>query len=371
MSDAVRALGPIVEQLFERPQFSIGWEEKSRLLTAELTAMVAHHRRHSQQYARICDAIGVGERFQNLAAIPYLPVSLFKTHELRSVGPDEVFKVLTSSGTTGQAVSRVVLDELTSQLQSLALARIMRQVLGGRRLSMIVVDSKNVIKDRKMFSARGAGLLGMLPFGRDHFYALDDDMRLDVDGLRRFLDTRRTEQVLVFGFTFMVWKHFVRALADAGATIDLSGGILVHSGGWKRLVDESVSNHDFRELTTAVTALDRIHNFYGMVEQLGSVFMEGDDGYLYPPNFAEVIIRDPQTWSVVPHGTPGVIEVLSVLPRSYPGHALLTEDLGVVHGIGDGPTGWNGSKLEVLGRLPRSELRGCSDTFAYDRDRAA
>ena len=53
---------------------------------------------------------------------------------------------------------------------------------------------------------------------------------------------------------------------------------------------------------------------------------------------------------------------LQTLPRSYPGHVLLTEDLGVVHGIDDGD--WPGKRFSVLGRLPRAEARGCSDTFS-------
>lgn len=361
----------IMEELFERPQFSIDQDEKSRLLASEMTALVRHHRAGSADYARICDVLGVPDSFEDLAQVPYLPVSLFKTHELRSVPEDEVFKVMTSSGTTGQAVSRVVLDRDTAGMQSKALSRIMRRVIGSQRLPMIVIDTPNVIKDRKMFSARGAGLLGMIPFGRDHCYALNDDMQLDVAGLQDFLRNRKPGPVLVFGFTFMVWKYFLSALAESGTTIDLSGGLLVHSGGWKKLVDEAVGNPEFKATIAELTGLTRVHNFYGMVEQVGSVFLEGDDGFLYPPNFADVVIRDPETWLPAPNGTPGVVEVLSVLPRSYPGHALLTEDLGVVRGIGEAASGWSGKQLEIIGRVPRSELRGCSDTHAFDTGRSA
>jgi hypothetical protein len=360
-----------MDQLFERPQFRIEQDEKSRLIAAEMTDLVRHHRARSADYARICDVLGVPDHFDDLGQVPYLPVSLFKSHELRSVPDDEVFKVMTSSGTTGQAVSRVVLDRETAGLQSKALSRVMRRVIGNQRLPMIIIDTPNVIKDRKMFSARGAGLLGMMPFGRDHFYALDDDMKLDLDGLQAFLRDRKPGPVLVFGFTFMVWKYFLTALAESGTTVDLSGGVLVHSGGWKKLTEEAVGNAQFKATTAELAGLTRVHNFYGMVEQVGSVFLEGDDGFLYPPNFADVIIRDPETWLPAANGTPGVVEVLSVLPRSYPGHALLTEDLGIVHGIGTSASGWSGKQLEIIGRVPRSELRGCSDTHAFDTGRSA
>ncbi len=89
---------------------------------------------------------------------------------------------------------------------------------------------------------------------------------------------------------------------------------------------------------------------------------------LHAPAFADVVVRDPATWDEAPRGQVGVVQVLSALPRSYPGHSLLTEDLGVVHGVDVGPGGWLGKAFSVVGRVPRAELRGCSDTHAAAHD---
>src|SRR5208282_5127420 len=123
----------------------------------------------------------------NLAELPYLPVALFKEHLLSSVPESEVFKILQSSGTTGQTPSRVVLDRETAQLQTLALSRIMTSVLGPARLPMILVETADLIRDRRQFNARAAGVLGMLNFGRDHFYALDSNLELLLPELKNFL----------------------------------------------------------------------------------------------------------------------------------------------------------------------------------------
>ncbi len=360
-------LGPF----FEAPQFSLPQHEKESLLLAELNALVDHHRAGCPGYRRILDATGYAAPATTLADLPWLPVSLFKTHLLSSVPTSEVFKIMPSSGTTGQAVSRITLDRQTADLQSRALSQIMRTVLGPRRLPMIVIDSPNVVKDRAMFSARGAGVLGMIQYGRKHYYCLDDDMRLDAAGLADFAARFAGQPILLFGFTFMVWKHFLAEIRRQRVDIDLSQGVLIHSGGWKRLADEAVGNAEFKAALREATGLRRVHNFYGMVEQVGSVFLEGDDGLLVPPNFADVIVRDPRTWEPAPDGEPGLIEVLSVLPRSYPGHVLLTEDLGVVQPAGAGgqhpPDGWHGKRLQVIGRVPKAELRGCSDTHAVNQ----
>lgn len=353
-----------LEDLLSADQYSLPQGGKELALLPLLVELTEYQRRSCPGYGRILDAVGHRD-IAGLADVPYLPVSLFKTNLLQSVPDSEVFKIMTSSGTTGQQVSRVILDRNTADLQTRALTSIMTKVLGPQRMPMIVVDTPNVVKDRTTFSARGAGVLGMLSFGRKHFYALNDDMELDVEGLQQFLAQHAGSPVLVFGFTFMVWKYFYRQIEELHLDVDLSTATLIHSGGWKKLQDEAVGNAEFKEALRLSTKMRNVRNFYGMVEQVGGVFVEGDDGYLHAPNFAEVIVRNPETWQEAAIGEVGVVEVLSALPRSYPGHAILTEDLGIVHGVADPGAGWAGKQLEIVGRVPRAELRGCSDTHAF------
>ncbi len=350
-------------ELLAAPQFSLPQTDKERVLGAQLRELTERHSSACADYRKIVDRIfaGGGE-IEIPADVPFLPVSLFKTRALRSIPESEVFKIMHSSGTTGQVPSRIFLDRETARRQTLALSRIMTHVLGVRRLPMILVESDGIVKDRRQFNARAAGLLGMLTFGRQHFYALDDDARLNVGGLREFLERHGQEPFLIFGFTYLVWQRFFEVIAPL--QIDLSNGILVHSGGWKKLVEQAVNNAEFRRRFRDATGLKKIYNFYGMVEQVGSVYLESDDGLLYAPNFADVIIRDPLTLEVLPMGEPGLIQVCSALPLSYPGHSLLTEDLGIVHHIDNPESGRLGKAFSVIGRIPRAELRGCSDVLA-------
>jgi hypothetical protein len=349
--------------LLSAPPYSLSQPEKERLLVERLNDLHAHHHRASAVYSRVTDALFPGfAQAQTCAALPWIPVGLFKSHRLMSIPDGELFKTLTSSGTSGDPVSRVYLDRQTAQRQSRALAAIMASVLGHDRLPMLIVDWPGVIHDRNQFSARGAGILGMTIFARQQRYLLDEEMRLDVEGLAAFLLQYGNAPFLVFGFTFMVWQHLLRQISGMG--LDMSQGILIHSGGWKALQDQSVDDGVFRSSFREQTGLSRIHGFYGMVEQVGSVFLQGSDGYMHAPNFADVVVRDPVTWQELAMGQVGVVQVLSVLPTSYPGHSILTEDLGVVHGIDDDPGGWLGKRFSLLGRVPRAQLRGCSDTYA-------
>jgi hypothetical protein len=205
----------------------------------------------------------------------------------------------------------------------------------------------------------------MMTFGRAHFFALDDDMSLDVDGLKKFIEAHDGKRLLLFGFTFMVWKHFAPAVAAAG--LRFNDAILVHSGGWKKLADEAVDGVTFKRRINEMTGIATIRDFYGMAEQVGSVFVEGDDGLLHPPAFADIIVRDPVSLAPLPPGQVGVAQVVSVLPRSYPGHSLLTEDLAVIHSADAAGPAFAAKAFSVLGRVPKSELRGCSDTYAAGR----
>jgi hypothetical protein len=336
--------------------FTLSQDAKETALLPELVALTERHRRACLPYRRILDAIGAVGPYERVADLPWLPVRLFKTHELRSVPESAVFRVLTSSGTTGQRPSRVYLDREAAAAQPRMLAATLRAVLGERRLPMLIVDSRSAIRAATL-SARGAGVLGMMHFGRDHTFVLDEGGGLDAEAVKAFLARHGGAPYLIFGFTFMAWSH----LRELG--LDLSQGVLIHSGGWKRLAEQAVDNATFRRRLGEECGLRRIHDFYGMVEQIGTVFLEGPDGGgLYCPDFADVVIRDPETWQEAPPGVPGLIEVVSTLPTSYPGHVLLTEDLGVVHGVDDGV--WPGKRFSVLGRLPRAEARGCSDTSA-------
>ncbi|KXK61018.1 acyl-protein synthetase [Micromonospora rosaria] len=342
--------------------FTLGQADREARLLPELVELTEHHRAASPEYARLLAALGhpPGRRYARVADLPWLPVRLFKHHVLKSIPDDEVFTVLTSSGTTGE-VSRIYLDKAAASVQQRMLSATMQTVIGGRRLPMLLVDTRALFTKRRSFSARGAGVLGMMNFGRDHTFVLDEQDRPDPEAVRSFLARHGDQPFLIFGFTFMTWLYLYELAREH--RLDLSNGILIHSGGWKKLADRAVDNDEFRRRFAQETGLRHIHNFYGMVEQIGLTFLEGPDGGgLYCPDFSDVIVRDPATWREVPVGTPGVVQVISTLPRSYPGHLLLTEDRGVVHGVDDGA--WPGKRFSILGRLPRAEARGCSDTFA-------
>jgi phenylacetate-coenzyme A ligase PaaK-like adenylate-forming protein len=313
------------------------------------------------------DARGLDpDRLPDYEELPFLPVRLFKEFELRSCAQDEVVKTMTSSGTSGQQVSKIYLDRETSSAQQKCLTKIVSHFLGTKRVPMLILDSSAVIKNRNMFSARGAGILGFSMFGTKRQYALNEDMELDIEGMKAFLSEHEGETIFMFGFTFMVWQHFYKKLKETGYRPDLSHGVLIHGGGWKKLVNEKVSPEEYKACLHEVCGIlpENVHDYYGMVEQTGCIYMECKCGHLHTSAFSDVLIRRPQDFSLADKGEKGLIEVVSVLPASYPGHVLLTEDEGMILGEDDCPCGLKGKYFKIEGRIKNAEIRGCSDTYA-------
>lgn len=353
------------EEILALSPYQVPQMKKQVLLARELMRLTRHHRVHCQAYDRMLTAIGFTEReAENPEDIPFLPVRLFKEMELRSIPSKDIFKTMTSSGTSGQNVSKIYLDRATASYQQKTLVRIVSDMTGSARLPMILIDCPSVVQNRAMFSARGAGILGFSIFGRKKMYALNDNMELQLDSLCEFIAAHRGEKILLFGFTFMIWQHFYRALAASKEKLDLSTAVLIHGGGWKRLTQEAVSPEQFNSALKEVCGISHISNYYGMVEQTGCICMECEKGHLHVSTYSDVIVRRGLDFSVAPVGEKGILEVVSLLPESYPGHALLTEDEGALLGVDDCPCGRKGKYFKVFGRIQHAELRGCSDTYA-------
>jgi len=357
-----------IEEMNQIPPFSLDKAEKGKLLTVRLLELTKRHIANCPEYAAMMRGIGFdADKCDSYYNIPFLPIRLFKELDLKSIPREDIFKIITSSGTTGQAVSKIYLDKTTASSQQKVLVKIVSEFMCSERMPMLIIDSPSVIKDRAMFSARGAGILGFSIFGSDRAYALNDDMEIDIPAVEAFLEKHKGKKILLFGFTFMVWLHFYKELLKLANKPDLRNGVLIHGGGWKKLLNEAVSKDEFKKRLTDVCGLCDIHDYYGMVEQTGCVYMECEYGHLHASVFSDVITRRHTDFSPCAIGEPGIVQVVSVLPESYPGHSLLTEDEGVIVGEDDCPCGRKGKYFHINGRLKMAEIRGCSDTYAVGR----
>jgi phenylacetate-coenzyme A ligase PaaK-like adenylate-forming protein len=355
-----------LQSLFDAPPYGMDADAKRALFINALADLTRHHYERSKEYRRIVDLFGhcLGCERQ-LEDFPFIPVRLFKEYELLSVDRSDVVKTITSSGTTGQAVSKIFLDKATAANQTKVLVKISSSFIGRKRLPLLIVDSPAVIKDRALFSARGAGILGFSMLGYDNTYLLDENYQINFEQLENFQKKHANERVLLFGFTSIIWEHLCRKLKKAGRSLNLQG-VLIHGGGWKKLATLEINTASFNETANETIGVSTICNYYGMVEQAGSIFMECEKGHLHSSIFSEIIIRDPATFSSLSIGKAGLVQLFSLLPLSYPGHSILSEDIGEILGWDNCPCGRRGTFFRIHGRIKNAEIRGCSDTYVSE-----
>ena len=197
--------------------FNLNSFDKNDFMLNNMNSLTKLHLKNCQEYNTLMQKQEkIKDKYQSLSDVPFIPVRLFKHAELLSVQKSDIIKTMTSSGTSGQNVSKIFLDKETSQLQVRVLSKVMSDFIGKKRLPMLIIDTKSIISNRLKFSARTAGVLGFSMFGRELVFALDNDMTFNFQRVKDFLDKYKAENILIFGFTFIIWKHFILELEKLG-----------------------------------------------------------------------------------------------------------------------------------------------------------
>lgn len=371
----VTPCGRLVDDLIGGPQYAMPQAEKDAALVPILRALCRDMAARCPGYGRFLQHFGGDpDAWRTTADVPPLPVEMFKRFTLSAIPPEKVIRQLHSSSTTGQRPSRIVIDKTTAFRQARALVSILKSHIGGHRRPLLVLDAPESAGAGEILTARAAAIRGIANFASETVFAMNrvrgDDLQADWDRVEAFFARHPDEPMLLFGFTFIAWTAFVLEAERRGRQWAAPHATLLHSGGWKKLQAQAVSHEEFGRRTSAVLGCDpgAILDFYGMVEQVGTVFVDCPCGHKHAPAFADVLIRRPLTLAPVDLQETGIIEVVSTLPTSYPGQALITEDQGTLVGVDDCPCGRMGRYFRFARRIERTELRGCGDTFAQQRE---
>ena len=97
-----------------------------------------------------------------------------------------------------------------------------------------------------------------------------------------------------------------------------------------------------------------------MVEQIGSVFFQCEEcGYFHENDNTKIIVRD-ENLNSVGKNKKGFLQLVSIVPESYPGNSLLTEDYARIVDVKCSKSK-KFKPFEILGRVEKAEIRGCSD----------
>jgi hypothetical protein len=358
-----------IARLLDAPPYGMAPEQRHHALLAVFKQELDYACGRSPQFANYVRHWPVSlSAAKTIADLPYLPVSVFKANPPLSLVPAaEIKRTLASSSTSGQVPSRVVLDVATSRRMTKGVIAIIRDFVGAARRPYLVIDTKEHLGRQAELGARGAAIQALGSFATEIVCCLRTDgpseSRLDVETLLACAEKWKDAPVLVYGFTYVIWTQLVEPLQRAGVRLRLPNVHVLHSGGWKRLQQQAVTKDVFVREVAAVfgCTAERVIDYYGMVENVGVVYPDCERGYKHVPAFADVMMRDPLTLARLEPRRPGLVQVSSVLPTSFPGFLLLTDDLGeIIEGDGCG-CGRRGTYFRFLGRVPKVEVRGCGN----------
>ncbi len=349
------------KKIFAEDPYSLSQSNKERLLLGNFKKLTLFHYKYCKEYKKILDKVfGKIKNVKKLQDLPYIHTSIFKKFNLYSQ-KDEDLKTFTSSGTSNNSLSKINIDKKTSFLQARALNKIFNDFFHTGKENIFIVDSPDVLTGKNLFSARGAAINGFKQMFKKTYFLLDEKKNIKIEGLIKFINQNPNEKFVIFGFTSYIW-FFLEKIIQKKIKLPKNNGIVIHGGGWKKMESQSVSRNFFNNKTKKLLNLSRIHNYYGMIEQTGSIFFECERGYFHASIFSEIFIRDKNLLSTNTYQE-GLIQTMSILPNSYPGHNILTEDIGKLFGIDDCKCGRKGKYFLVSGRAPETEVRGCSDIY--------
>lgn len=270
--------------------------------------------------------------------VPFLPVSFFKTHEVKTTSfePDTIFE---SSGTTGSVNSRHFIRDTGLYVRSFTggfnhfygpvkewcILGLLPSYLERKNASLVYMVDK---------------LINQSEHPQSGFY-LDEYEKLFL--LLEALEKKK-EKTLLIGVSF--------ALLDLAEkfSMSLQYTTIMETGGMKGRRSEIVREELHDQLKKAFS-LPSIHAEYGMTELLSQAYSKGE-GIFYSPPWMKVLLRDEEDPLVIKTAgdTSGVINVID-LANIYSCSFIATDDIGRLH---------PGGGFEVLGRMDGTDLRGCS-----------
>ena len=299
------------------------------------------------------------KKIKKIYELPYIHVSAFKNFEIKTNKIKKNIKVFSSSGTSQKNKSRIFLDPKTSILQIKALEKIFQDVI-EKKTSIFFLEKKNFFSSKENFSAKGAAIKGFSQLAKKSYFLKDSNNKLNISKLKKYIEKSPKKKFVIFGFTSQIWFDLISTLKKKKIYFQKNCGVLIHGGGWKKLEKLKVKNTEFKKNAKKFLGVKKVLNYYGMIEQTGSVFLECERGFFHCSIFSDILIRNANL-NPCELNEVGLIQSLSLLPTSYPGHNILTEDMGKIIGNNDCKCGKGGKYFSIIGRVPNTELRGCSD----------
>lgn len=303
------------------------------------TALEIFHFQYSENelYRKFVKCIGVRkEEVDTIEKIPFLPISFFKTHAVKTTlfGSDLVFA---SSGTTQSVQSFHYVKDAYLYKQSFMhfFEEMYGDVSGWCILALL---PSYLERNNSSLVYMADELIKQSNHPESGFYLNEFD-RLS-NTLKRL--EARHQTVILIGVTFALLDFFDKF------PLKLTNTIVMETGGMKGRRKEW-TRKEVHEFIMSKTGVKTVHSEYGMTELLSQAYSKGN-GIFEPSDWMKILVReedDPFSVKTAGRGIINVIDLANIYSCSF----IATDDAGILHEDGS---------FEVIGRVDNSDIRGCS-----------
>lgn len=294
---------------------------------------------HNAIYRKYCQLIGIQkESVTSLSTIPFLPISFFKSHHLKTTY-FEAEETFNSSGTSSSQTSKHFVKDI--QLYEKSFEQAFEHFYGKINHYRILALLPSYLE------RKGSSLVYMADYLiKKSGYTESGFFLNNLSELNSTLNklAQTNQKVLLIGVSFGL-LDFVESFES----IENTKLIVMETGGMKGRRKELVRK-ELHELLKLGFKTQSIHSEYGMTELLSQAYSKGKGKFETPPWMRISIRKQDDPFSIADTGETGGINIID-LANIYSCAFIQTDDLGRLD---------SKNAFEVLGRFDAAEVRGCN-----------
>lgn len=293
---------------------------------------------HNEVYKQYIKGLNISlEKIKTIHQIPFLPIQLFKTHQIIIHGMN-VQRIFKSSGTGDSGLSKHYIADVALYEESFK---------KGFEYFLGDISSYCILALLPSYMERGdSSLVYMVndliekSSSADSAFYLNNKDELATKLVE--LD-RQNKKTLLIGVTYAL-LDFVEKYPS-----DLKNTMVMETGGMKGKRKEMVRDEVHKILCKGF-GVKKIYSEYGMTELLSQAYSKGNGLFFCPP-WMKIMVRDVEDpMFYLDNEKTGGINIID-LANVYSCSFIASQDLGKTHA---------GDSFEILGRFDNSDIRGCN-----------
>lgn len=304
---------------------------------------------HVEVYKKFVDYLNINpETVTTLEAIPFLPIEMFKNHQVLDF-EKQAEKYFQSSGTTQMNLSKHWIADFGLYEESIY--KSFDQFIGkpedfiflGLLPSYLERDNSSLIyMVNYLIEKSGKPENGYFLYNHDDLFEI--------------LNKTSDKKVILFGVSFAL-LDFLDTMESKNLKLNSTEKLIVIETGGMKGRKEEMTKDELLSIFQKAFKTDKIYSEYSMTELLSQAYSMGENIYDCP-NWMRILVRNTEDpLSYMEAGRTGAINIIDLANR-HSCSFIATQDLG--KNIENPNSKTLSKSFQVLGRIDHSDIRGCS-----------